>query len=424
MIYGGITSTTLTVTEYNNSFQSTVYAYHADGSKVDLAHFKKMDYLVNPFSMEKSTQVTINDQAGNAFYVPDCGVKKYYVGNAPKNDNEVTLCVSELAVNNYFVNRSKLKELVGKKIDFPGVTGEPEFVISGVKILKDANLSNLISNFGMSYKFSDCPKLLEFMNLLSSEMKVTYEVDGIKTNTSLRYDDTKTGDITLFIPNAYKDSSTFKYEVNCYDMYEYDNIKVEYWDNDYLYLVAYKDSKLNMDPYFVYVKVNSFNYKSILNKLHRAGLSADYPYSGETDGFDIQSLITRILAFIAIIELSAYLIAVFFITYLILSRVYKSKKKDFEILRVLGVTKKDMAKIVKKEFFLLSIISSVISYVIIFVIFHTIPGLIKFSEFSFFLMLFYFGVTLLFGLLMAKRFNKNLFQFTASKSMRGDDDND
>lgn len=107
---------------------------------------------------------------------------------------------------------------------------------------------------------------------------------------------------------------------------------------------------------------------------------------------------------------------IIFITFAILSKIYQSKNKDYNILRVLGVTKKDMRWIVIYEVLIIVISSTILSLVLF-------PFLNKFFFNSVLKLTINNVITLLIsmlflGLILASYFNKRLFKFTVRKSMR------
>ena len=109
---------------------------------------------------------------------------------------------------------------------------------------------------------------------------------------------------------------------------------------------------------------------------------------------------------------------------LILNRVYRSRIKDYSILRTLGVARKDMAKIVNVEMLIIGFGITIFTYLVFNGLIYSMDAL-SFLRFigiaSFFG---YFIAMFIFTKAMAKRFNKRVFRFTVRESVRGDDDND
>ena len=109
-----------------------------------------------------------------------------------------------------------------------------------------------------------------------------------------------------------------------------------------------------------------------------------------------------------------------FITYMIISRVYASKKAGYAIFRTLGVTKKDMNKVVRYEIMSQVIFSAIFVYFLFFILGKTVNNSFfnMFKHISPFITIWYFLVILVLGLLLAKRFNRKLFSFTVKSTLK------
>ena len=109
---------------------------------------------------------------------------------------------------------------------------------------------------------------------------------------------------------------------------------------------------------------------------------------------------------------------IFFITYFILSKVYTSKKKDYQILRTLGVTKKDMGQIVTIEVLITGIASWLISLILFTIVFRNNSLLMYTNGLSFGTIVIFLITSLLFAYLTARRFNRKLFRFSVVRSLK------
>lgn len=115
------------------------------------------------------------------------------------------------------------------------------------------------------------------------------------------------------------------------------------------------------------------------------------------------------------------MMALTFISYVILSRVYSSKNKDYTIMRSLGLVKKQMAKIVHFEILITGFISSVLAVIGIYIVslfVNSVHSLLYYNSLGF--MILYFVLMLLFSYLISRRFNRRLFRFTVSTSIKGE----
>lgn len=165
------------------------------------------------------------------------------------------------------------------------------------------------------------------------------------------------------------------------------------------------------------VSIYSLSENEIKKKLK----NTDYVYSNiKTSSHQADPIgiyLSKILMFIVIV---VGIVIIYFITYFVLGRVYKSKNRDYTILRTLGVSKKQMAKIVRYELLYMSLLC----LIIIFVVEKLIPSTstnqvlvatrnVKFIEFILFSILF-----VLFAIKIGQRFNKLLFNNTVNKTLK------
>ena len=104
-------------------------------------------------------------------------------------------------------------------------------------------------------------------------------------------------------------------------------------------------------------------------------------------------------------------VVVYFITYLILKASYKSKEKDYNILRTLGITKKSMNGIVRTEILTITLICSFFVYALSSILGNLIN--VKFFKYyrglPFGVFIVYIVLILLLSLNISMRFNKKLF---------------
>ena len=164
---------------------------------------------------------------------------------------------------------------------------------------------------------------------------------------------------------------------------------------------------------------------SFLTRLEERGFIVIYPLRN-ADADPLMKFLMEFLALIIVLEFGAYLIGIFFIVYVVLSKIYSSRTKDYEIIRTLGVTKNDMIKIVNIELILIGMVVSILAYFAFYGVVLSVDVLsfLKYMNFGTFIS--YFFVMFMFSYFMAKRFNKRLFKFTVRKSMKGvhEDDQD
>ena len=85
-----------------------------------------------------------------------------------------------------------------------------------------------------------------------------------------------------------------------------------------------------------------------------------------------------------------------------------------------------MKGIVINEIMSLTLIITIISYLIIYIIsrFTTIGIMVIFNNISIFGSILYFIIMILFGYLIARRFNRKLFKFSVNSTLKGYDKRD
>lgn len=111
----------------------------------------------------------------------------------------------------------------------------------------------------------------------------------------------------------------------------------------------------------------------------------------------------------------------FFISYVIISRIYISKNKEYTILRSNGILKKPMARVVSFEIFSQIILASLLAFGVIGLLYF-IPNenlkIITFVNFPVFL--FYLLVIAVIAVLLIHRLNRRLFKLSVALSLKGE----
>jgi ABC-type antimicrobial peptide transport system permease subunit len=206
-------------------------------------------------------------------------------------------------------------------------------------------------------------------------------------------------------------------------MYKLSDIEIVSYGGQEIYLEISTDGPTNLEPYFASVYTKSNKAKSVIKDIKALGLKAVYPVEYTNDNL-LTKILINFLAIIFISEVSVYLIGIFFIVYVILGRVYRSRVKDYSILRTLGITKKDMAKVVNVEMLLIGYGITIFTYLFFNGLVYAVDALTFLRSMGISAFIMYFLVMFIFVSAMSKRFNKRIFRFTVRESVRGDDDND
>lgn len=271
----------------------------------------------------------------------------------------------------------------------------------------------------------------------SQNIPLYYMKDGTRYDQyglyfEIRYDETATKPYLKYNPDAFSADSAFlddfdygKYHLvdGCsLDMIPYDDTEKanNYYTQYILYLAPSYIDKIDDNPYeaFIYSKFP----KIALSKAESLGYSGTL-VKGYSTTSALERLINNLWGYFAIVMASFTLIVIYFISYIILAKIYQSKRKDYTIIRTLGITKKDMRFIVLCEVLITTIVLSIIVYVLVFILGKTINKsvFIIFKHILPLTAVLYFIVMLLFGILIARRFNKKLFKFSVNKTLKAEE---
>ena len=161
--------------------------------------------------------------------------------------------------------------------------------------------------------------------------------------------------------------------------------------------------------------------KYVLNRrISSNNLNAYDPQDSADETIPIARFFFNFITYVIIFFATGAMVLIYFITYMIISRVYASKKAGYAIFRTLGVTKKDMNKVVRYEIMSQVIFSAIFVYFLFFILGKTVNNSFfnMFKHISPFITIWYFLVILVLGLLLAKRFNRKLFSFTVKSTLK------
>ena len=159
---------------------------------------------------------------------------------------------------------------------------------------------------------------------------------------------------------------------------------------------------------------------SVLNKAKNLGYFAINTKEYDVTS-DLNHFLNNLQAYGLMILFSIAIIIIYFISYLVMIHIYKTKAYDFNIFRTLGVTKRDMRYITIFELLIQTIIISIFTYLLTLILgafAKENSPLIIYSSINFGTSLIYFLIIFLFGYLIARRFNKKLFKFSVAKTFK------
>lgn len=113
-------------------------------------------------------------------------------------------------------------------------------------------------------------------------------------------------------------------------------------------------------------------------------------------------------------------VVIFLISYFILARIYSIKNKDYTVFRTLGMSKKDMASLVRIQTVIQSMTSTFVVLLAVLISYIVGHPLIKgFHRIGIFGIIVYIVFMFIYSLFFAIRFNRKLYKFSVQKTFRG-----
>ena len=113
-------------------------------------------------------------------------------------------------------------------------------------------------------------------------------------------------------------------------------------------------------------------------------------------------------------------VVVFLISYFILTRIYAIKNKDYTVFRTLGMSKKDMASLVRIQTVLQSMTTSILVLLVATTSYLFGHPIIKgFNRVGIIGIIVYLIFMFIYSLFFAIRFNRKLYKFSVQKTFRG-----
>lgn len=402
---------------YNNFYyrgENKLIIYDKDNKPLDNNKIKSMSdsYVLNPFYEDAYVSFNINGSPmgfGFEAYPKNIELTK---GRMPENDHEVIL----MADGNY------LASYIGERLDYKGASGKYEFDFTIVGFQNRTDVTGFILTGNAKAEALYRKAYFESNLYLGSSSRLEGIIDDsrktqIITNSIVELDD-------IYYMN-YKLIDKSKITItDIPEEYEYlindngSNLKYYIDDGLRIYLIIGNDFDELVDS-----NVFEASIYGNTQELARFAARAGYEYINPKTYTNVEPaarFVANLLGYFYVFLASLSLILIYFITYLILSRIYISKRETYAIFRTLGVTKKDMNKVVKYEVLMQSVISSIVIFIIFFILGKTIdnPFFNMFSYIDIFVVIWYFIILLSLGLLLAKRFNKKLFSFTVNTTIK------
>lgn len=425
-------------TVYYNTQSNRVYVYTEDKSPIDLEKIKAVsdEYVPNPFYEDRSPYGNFYELAGNYSslynaFVPGIELKE---GRMPAANAENEALVVLPADGNYdeewMIRRiaAEFENDVEIYVEFEDITLKDGSVLSSTVTCRVVGCA--VSSEINEIMITGAPALEKMLHTYT--LSATVNGNAVKVFA----DYTAGAKPIITLPESYREKEvTVQLTVQkIYDLTDY--YTIEYDDTAESPVVTYNPCYTEGFPVYE-VSVYADDAESAAKALRAAGLCADVTATfGRSMTSDIEELLQNIAVMGLMALLAVGILELSLITYFILARVYDSKKKDYQILRTLGVTKKDMRHIVNLEVLVVGMVATVLAFVVFLLLVNGLPAiaiksgaetlagltalkdLAKISAAS---VVVYLLLMAAFIYYLAKLFNNRLFKFSVSKSLKGGD---
>ena len=326
-------------------------------------------------------------------------------GCKPQNDDDAYVIIPQTYVA---TNISYLADNLNKNITFNKI-----------------NLSLNLCGYAISNEI-DYPLCVTKKDISKNFTRIY--LDQMVTSSTISFTNGNSTTFNDYSNIRYSDSNFFTYygpnelEVSSLKIVLQNIYEIEIDDFDYRYVEQKNESfdiginSINLDKVYE-LTIYTDDVDNAIKLINNSGYSYIQPSKA---GIQTQSA-TYILMIVYICFVTFAILAVVFISYIIIGRIYASKTKDYSILRSLGLVKRDLSKIVDIELILLGLMSSVLAVAIIYIVsaFNIfVKGFVYFNSIG--LMIFYFIAMAFFSYLIARRFNRKLFKFSVNNTIKSE----
>ncbi|MDD6302924.1 MAG: ABC transporter ATP-binding protein/permease [Bacillales bacterium] len=418
-LLGGYLDNKVSITDrnpYRNTVQDRLLVYKDDLTEIDVSDFTGFDNVVKNSFMEDMS-VFIN----NGYYFTCCPttyISSDYVlynGKAPTGDNEIALVFK----NNEDINLNNiiLDEKYPLGSDY--FKEEVDVVVTGIYLSDQIrnmpicivsqslykNIVNKIINF-------DYLNALDYMFFQFGDKEEKRLVRNIINYSS------KIDKPCIYYQAPYEEIDLRKIGFDLFSLYryEFDSFDLEYvYSSDYTDVIITRiDLPEQIEEKVYVVSIYTDDMKGTVSKIIDLGYSYSIPSEHLIRG-EIEQYLSRVFFFISIA--SGLILSL--VSFVIISRIYSYKVKEFAVFRSLGYLKKSMSKIVHIELTFIGIISFVSSVLFIVTIgfFNSFfAGLLSCLNIG--VLILSFIISILLVNLIAYRFNKKLFKFSLISTLK------
>jgi len=407
---------------FNNDVKERVIVFDSNHKSFDSSIFSSYESYVNAFYEDKminlrnnSMDLMINPLVTLSVHVPYNTKLKY--GTNEIKDNEGYL----VTPTNYY-DSNTLDTLVKTNDAYiDNFNKSIKINVVGAGELDDIRYPILVVNEKFIYENN-------LINAFKGKVSLTGEDGQHVTYTITRTVETSYSNIDkpkLLLPDKESDYKEI-YDIDLINdkMNKY-AITIKLSDVDVQYDNDINNAYPVLELPYGYEKKECFELSVYTDNINRVkalaaanGLSVIVP---SMSGMQILSF-SFITFVVAVVFSSLIMLLLILITYAVLHKVYQSRRKDYAIMRSLGLMRPQMAKMIRFEVCVLGFLASVFAIITMAIVFMATSdsvdkNVVKATLSPLFLLL-YFVLMFLFNLLLANRFNKKLFKFSITKTIK------
>ena len=406
---------------YTNNFvykgEDKIIVYDINNKELDIKKIENISkkYVVNDFYR---TNNNLYFRIDNSAIVNSFNYEEYPYnyklddGRKANNGNEVEILLPSTYSGEDFLNQNITINDMNYKYKIVGYQIREDItdiVFTNNKQIEDLLLINRILSYKVEIKYKTGYQIREID--LSVEFNNDLENSYIELTDDFDLEKVVVEDKNI----VYSDLYEFDYNLKTLEIKTGEDNKIII-GQDFINCVKQQPYEVSIYPDNIFIaenELNNINYSYVRVKTYDTTNS-------------MQRFINNIMSYLMMLLSSLTIIIIFFISYIILAKIYTSRKKDYVILRTLGISKFDMKGIVINEIMSLTLIITILSYLIIFIIsrFTNKGIMIIFNNISIFGSILYFIIMILFGYLIARRFNRKLFKFSVNSTLKGYDKRD
>ena len=357
-----------------------------DGMPLDLNDFKDYTYD-DTIYYNKSYQVL---QIPYLYYTKIQVPYETLYGKLPEKEGEILLYLSNEKLNDY-------RNFINRNISISTVSGFKELTITGIAVTKYTKKVSF-------YSITD----------LTFDVIPTYNNDFIAMLTNypdLRIRTRRTNDskITIVLPISFQNKDLgdlyLKYRDPYILKYDYD-VRYENTQD----IVAELPNKIfdNVPIFEIAIVLSDME----MNDFISLGYEVYSPYDNSSINFNA---LLNILVVSLLLLLPVF--ALLLVSYFAFKTIYNSKAKEYTIMRIIGINKKDMLRIISLETIYISVLSLICAYILNFILGYGFNVLI-YKVNSLLVNLIYIFIMTIFLAIISYKFNKKLYDSTIAKTLK------